>query len=312
MRQLPERMLKKFQDHRKSWPQDINFQYILLPPIFPLSEIQTNYARKESFEEIRKRREKLRNSSGEPEEGWGSWCHGWRLTGDGFTELLSFPQSFASTTRQPGTAALLGKSCHGQHQCLGCPQVLLSRSGRVQVPSGPGTSWPMNFMTSWPLIPRLSHRLLSKVTRGDHRTPSFEQKFMEHTACIEMYRPQHGNQRKYEQRWVRKEERGIRVTKLTNSHFPSWSTIVRKAFVYLFSCGINRLKSFTNPYYTGANSGVMDWSKQKKGHIKEAYLILGCFQQVPAAYYENIIRKFYSFTSIRLKILPPYSSPSNN
>lgn len=180
---------------------------------------------KESLEEIRKRREKLSTTSGEPEEDWCNWCHDWGLTAEGFTELLSFPQSFVSTTRQPGIVAPLGKSYYGQHQCLGCPQVLLSSSRRVQAPSGPGTSWP--------LIPRLYHRLLSKITWGDHGTPSFGQKIVEHAACIEMHMPQHGNQRKYEQRRVRKEERGTRETKLTHSHFPSWSTIVRKAFVFL-------------------------------------------------------------------------------
>lgn len=44
--QLPERMLKKFQDNRKYHQPDINFQYIPLPPIFPPSGIQKNYARK--------------------------------------------------------------------------------------------------------------------------------------------------------------------------------------------------------------------------------------------------------------------------
>lgn len=187
--------------------------------------------------------------------------------------------------------------------CLGCPQVLLSSSRKMQVPNGPGTACLA------PLIPRLSHRFLSKITWGDHRTPSFGRKFMVHTACMEMHMSQHGNQRKYEQVCVRKEKRGMRETKLSYSHFPSWSTISGKP---LFSCSINRLKSFTNPDYTGANSGVMDWSKQENRHTKKVYLILSCFQEVPAAYYKNVIRKFYSFTSIRLKIFPPCSSPSAN
>lgn len=49
MRQLSERMSKKFQDNRKSWPSDINFQRIPLPPILPPSGILTNCARKRKF-----------------------------------------------------------------------------------------------------------------------------------------------------------------------------------------------------------------------------------------------------------------------
>lgn len=68
---------------------------------------------------------------------WGSWCHGWELTDEAFTEVLSSSQSFASTTRQLVTVASLKKTevpCHGLCQCLGCPQGLPSTTRRCKSP----------------------------------------------------------------------------------------------------------------------------------------------------------------------------------
>lgn len=146
MRQLPERMLK-FQDNRKSQPPDINFQYIPPPPVFPPSGIQTNLTRKRKLRRDQKEKREAEEHLRRARRGLG---HAWELTGECFAELLSFPQGFASRIRQPVTVASLGKACHGQHPCLGCPQVLLSSNRRVQVPSGTGTSWPMNFMITYP------------------------------------------------------------------------------------------------------------------------------------------------------------------
>lgn len=79
-----------------------------------------------------------------PRRGLGSRCHhGWGLTDEGFTEVLSSSQSFASTTRKLVTIAPLRKAevtFHGSSQWLGCPQGLPSTSRRVQVLQGPGAA----------------------------------------------------------------------------------------------------------------------------------------------------------------------------
>lgn len=215
VRQLHEGMLKTFQDNRKSWPSDINVQCIPLPPIVPASGIQTNCARKRKFrrsqKEKREAEEHLRRAKGE------------------LGQLMSWLRT--DRWRFYRAPLLSLELCFYQQATSHCSTLWKSLPWSASV-SGL-SPWSMNFMTSWPLIPRLSHWLLLKITWGDHGTSSFGQKFMEQAACIEMHMLQHGNQRKYERRWVRKEERGRRETKLIYSHFPSWSTTVRKAFVLL-------------------------------------------------------------------------------
>lgn len=158
---------------------------ILIFNIFPLLQysLQVGFKQtmqgKESLEEIRKRREKLKNTSGQPEDDWAV-LEDWQVkvlqSSSPFLRTLllaSGNQTLWHPLEKLAMASthvwVVPKSCSPATE--GC------RSPVVQELHDP---W-----TSWSLIPRVSPALLSKITWGDHGGPSFGQKFMKHTACIE-------------------------------------------------------------------------------------------------------------------------------